>query len=114
MSTGKKAKDKKKKKQLDIDSGIVERLEEAARGMGIEIRYDQMPRPGYSGGLCRIRKQWVLIVNRASMPLERAEIIAGAISTREIDNVYLPPDVREFIKYVDNKGKKDDENKDDD
>ena len=113
MSTGKKSKETKKKKQLDIDSGIVERLEEAARGMGIEIRYDQMPQPGYCGGLCRIRDQWVLIINRAAVPLERAELIAQAISTREINNVYLPPDVREFIEYVDTKGKKDEENKDD-
>ena len=111
---GKKSKDTKKKKQLDIDSGIVERLEEAARSMGIDIRYDQMPKPGYSGGLCRIRKKWVLIINKASVPLERAEIIAQAIATREIDNVFLPPDVREFIKYVESKGKKDEENKDDD
>jgi len=87
-------------KRVNVDDGVIERLEETVRKIGIEIRYEHMHKPGYCGGLCRVKKSWVLIINRSSMPLEKAELLADAISTRETNNIYLSPDVREIIEWV--------------
>ena len=98
---------RKTRRSLRVDEGLIERLEETVRKLGIEVRYDQIHKAGYSGGLCRVKKSWVLIISRASMPLERAELLAEAILTRDTSTMYLPPDVREVLDWVADRRKKD-------
>ncbi len=103
-----KEKDKKKQvRSLHIDESVIERLEEIARNMGVEVRYEQMQKPGYPGGLCRIKESWVLIINRASLPLEKVELLAEAISTRDTESIYLQPDIREILEWVQSRRRKD-------
>ena len=91
---------KKTGKKLSVDDGLLERLEETVKKLGIEVRYEQMQKPGYSGGLCRVRKSWVLIVNRASMPLEKAELLAETLLSRDTSTIYVSPDVREIMEWA--------------
>jgi len=76
---------------------LLERLEKAAGDVGLEVRYESISRPAYAGGLCRVKDRWVVIVNRGAPPDEKVETIASAIATRETDDVYLAPDVRELV-----------------
>lgn len=97
---------RKPKKRLTVDSGLLERLEETVRKLGIEVRYEQMQKPGYNGGLCRVRKSWVLIVNRASMPIEKAELLADTLLSRDTSTIYVSPDVREIMEWAAEKRKR--------
>jgi signal recognition particle subunit SEC65 len=91
---------KKSGKKLSIDDGLLERLEETVKKLGIEVRYEQMQKPGYNGGLCRVKKSWVLIVNRASMPVEKAELLAETLLSRDTSTIYVSPDVREIMEWA--------------
>lgn len=91
---------KKPGKKLSIDDGLLERLEETVKKLGIEVRYEQMQKPGYNGGLCRVKKSWVLIVNRASMPVEKAELLAETLLSRDTSTIYVSPDVREIMEWA--------------
>ena len=91
---------KKPGKRLSIDDGLLERLEDTVKKLGIEVRYEQMQKPGYNGGLCRVKKSWVLIMNRASMPLEKAELLAETLLSRDTSTIYVSPDVREIMEWA--------------
>lgn len=96
---------RKPKRKLSVDDGLLERLEETVKKLGIEVRYEQMQKPGYNGGLCRVKKSWVLIVNRASMPLEKAELLAETLLSRDTSTIYVSPDVREIMEWAAEKRK---------
>jgi hypothetical protein len=76
---------------------LLERLEQAATDLGLEVRYENIARPGYAGGLCRVRDTWVVILNRGAPADEKVETLAAALATRDTEGVFLPPDVRELV-----------------
>jgi hypothetical protein len=76
---------------------MLERMEQAARDLGLDVRYENISRPGYTGGLCRVKDRWLVILNKGAPPDERIEALASALAARETDGVFLPPDVREAI-----------------
>jgi len=51
------------------------------------------------GGLCRIGKERILFLDSRALPTNQAEACAAAlIEVVDIDNIYLLPDVREFVE----------------
>jgi hypothetical protein len=51
------------------------------------------------GGLCRIGKKRILFLDSRALPAEQAKICASALAeVLDIDNIYLLPDVREFVE----------------
>jgi hypothetical protein len=76
---------------------LLERLEQAASDLGLEVRYENISKPGYAGGLCRVKDTWVVILNKGAPADEKVETLAGALATRDTDGVFLPPDVRDLV-----------------
>jgi hypothetical protein len=78
----------------------LEQLEEAAQSLGIEIRYE--PFKGENslapGGLCRLKGEYLLILNSRSVLSERINAIASAISRFDLSATYLRPELREFLE----------------
>ena len=51
------------------------------------------------GGLCRIGKESILFLDSRAQPEDQAEACAAALAeVVDIDNIYLLPDVREFVE----------------
>ena len=51
------------------------------------------------GGLCRIGKERILFLDSRAQPDAQAEACAAALAEiLDIDNIYLLPDVREFVE----------------
>ena len=51
------------------------------------------------GGLCRIGKERILFLDSRAQPDDQAEVCAAALAeVVDIDNIYLLPDVREFVE----------------
>lgn len=76
----------------------MERMEEAATEVGLRVRYENISRPGYPGGLCRIKDRWVVILNKGAPVEERLTTLASAIASQDTEDVFLPPDVREEVE----------------
>ena len=76
---------------------MLERMEQAARDLGLVVRYENISRPGYPGGLCRVKDRWLVILNKGVPIDERIETLASALATRDTEGVFLPPDVRDAI-----------------
>jgi hypothetical protein len=78
---------------------LLEELEGAAARLGVRISYEALTGDGMSsGGLCKVRGEWRVIVERRAQPGERAAIVARALSRLDLDAVFLSPEAREAVE----------------
>lgn len=85
------------------DDVILQRMEEAARKAGIDLRYENLADDDVNigSGLCYIRHQPSLIVDKRLDSRTKLDILARELSRIDTDSIYLPPLIRELIESVD-------------
>ena len=75
---------------------ITEALEQAAAQVSVQVRYEAMTGDSSgAGGLCKIRGQWTIIIDRKSPPSDRAALLLDALSNFDFDGVFLAPEIRD-------------------
>jgi hypothetical protein len=81
------------------ESTLLKELEEVAQSLGIEVRYENLKREGSftSGGLCLLKRQYILIINSKAAARDKAEAVAKALNRFNLSHLYLKPGVREFL-----------------
>ncbi len=79
---------------------MLEQLEQVAKGLEVEIRYETMRKEaGYHpGGLCRIRGVPFIIVNRKAPLGDKLQVLASAIKRFDLTGIYLRPGLRDFLE----------------
>ncbi len=76
------------------DQFLLSALEESARQLAIEIRYENVEN---QGALCRIQGKKILIVSDY-LPLKmKVKIVAEQLALLETDHIYLIPQIRELL-----------------
>ena len=76
---------------------ILETLIDLLEANRIKIRKELLE--DSPGGLCRIGKERILFLDSRALPANQAEACAAAlVEVVDIDNIYLLPDVREFVE----------------
>ncbi|MBC8132018.1 MAG: hypothetical protein H7X95_03480 [Deltaproteobacteria bacterium] len=77
---------------------ITEALEQAAGQVGVSVRYETMTGDSAgAGGLCKIRGEWTVIMDRKATPSDRAAMLVDALSEFDVDAIYLPPEIRQVL-----------------
>jgi hypothetical protein len=77
---------------------ITEALEQAAEQLGIKVRYDTMTGDAAgSGGLCKLKGSWCVIIDRKTAAADRAATLIEALAGFDTDGVFLPPKVRDAL-----------------
>lgn len=78
---------------------LLGQLEELAQSLDIEIRYEPLKREGsfFPGGLCRIKGEYVLILNSTATIEDKIHTLAKAVNRFDLSRVYLRPGLREFL-----------------
>ena len=86
---------------MDEDT-LLGQLEELAHSLGIEIRDEPQKREGgfFPGGLCRIKGEYVLILNSAAATEDKIQTLAKAVNRFDLSRVYLRPGLREFLDNI--------------
>lgn len=85
---------------------LLELLEAAADQLGIRVSYEPLQHSVVNGGLCRVNKQYRIIVDKRATSEERVATLAGALATLpadRLDELELPAKVRELIKVYEGK-----------
>lgn len=85
---------------VEPKSPLLERLKEVATASGLEVREERLLREvGYSvrSGICRLSEQEVLLLDKNATPAERIEAICGLLSERDLDSVFIEPELRRTI-----------------
>jgi hypothetical protein len=77
---------------------ITETLEQAASQLGIRVRYETMTGDtAGGGGLCKVKGEWCVIVDRKTPSAERAALLIEALAGFDTDGIFLPPQLRDAI-----------------
>ncbi len=71
-----------------------EELKELARTMGLPIRVEI---GDFDGGLCTIRDQQVILVNRRHPLNRRISLLARSLYTMGLDDIFVKPALRNII-----------------
>jgi hypothetical protein len=83
-----------------LDDGVLlHQLEELAGKLGIEIRYGNIAveESHRTGGLCRVKGEYVLIIHSRLTVKEKIGMIVKNLKGFEMDDVYLLPVIRELL-----------------
>lgn len=83
------------------DDGLCEELKEVARRLGLQVREETLLREvGYHvrSGLCRVRGEEVIIIDRNLPPSERLQVLLDALGDRDVETQYLTPALRQLLE----------------
>ena len=81
------------------ENTLLGQLEELARSLSIDLRYEPIKKEGsfYPGGLCRLKGEYVLIINSTASIRDRILALTRAVSRFDLSRVYLRPGLREHL-----------------
>ncbi len=80
-------------------SDQLEELEALARSLGVRVSYEPMTGVvSGSGGLCKVKGEFRVIIDRRLKPAERVQVLADALQRFEIDDTGLSPEVRTLLE----------------
>ena len=91
---------KKSARAVEVPSPLLERLKEIASASGLDVREERLLREaGYSvrSGVCRVDDQEVLLLDKNATPAERIEAVCGVLQVRDLDAVFIEPELRRAI-----------------
>lgn len=74
---------------------IVQALEEAVTQLGVAVRWE---RGSFRGGLCTIVGETVVVLNKRRPVEAHLAILAEALRSLPVDEVYLRPAVRDAVE----------------
>lgn len=77
---------------------LLELLENAAEQLGIRVTYEPLQTSVVHGGLCRVKGQYRIIVDKRATAEERMVTLATAIATFDTSELELAPKVREVLR----------------
>ena len=78
---------------------LTEILETAATQLGVKVQYETLSASGPTGGggLCKVKGEWRVIMDKKTAPSERASILVDALATMDTGSLTLPPKVQELL-----------------
>lgn len=78
---------------------VVEALETAAQQLGVKVRYDNLGPGGLlsGGGLCRLRGEWTVIVDKKATASDKASVLIEALAAFDVEGVTAPPKVKQLL-----------------
>ena len=81
------------------ERSLLGQLEDLSRSLGIEVRYEMLRREGAStqGGLCRLKGQYLLLINSKAPHRDKIEALAAAAARFDLSQVFMKPGLRDFL-----------------
>ena len=73
-------------------------LEALAEKLQVQVNYDHFTTEGnVSGGLCKLRGQWRVIIERKTSVTEKVSTLARCLSGFDLEDTYLSPALRDLL-----------------
>lgn len=82
------------------DHMALSQLEGLAQALGIQVRYEKIAEdemPG-TGGLCRVKGEWVIIINSKATISEQIHTLVKSLKHFDLNNIYVRPALRELLE----------------
>lgn len=78
---------------------LLEQLETAAAQLAIKVSYESLAASVGHGGLCRVKHQYRVIIDKRATVQERIAMVASAVASFDLAGLELSPKVREVIRF---------------
>lgn len=78
---------------------MLRELHGAADKLGVKVSYEALRTNVGLGGLCRVKGQYRVIVDKRATPHERVVAVAESLSELDTSEIFLTPAVREVVDY---------------
>ena len=87
---------------------LTEALEAACKQLGMEVRYEPLAPGGVSGsgGLCKVKGEYRIIIDKKATSEERVVTLATALATFDTSELELAPKVRDVLRTYESSGTK--------
>jgi hypothetical protein len=82
---------------------LLELLENAAEQLAIRVSYDALTTSVLTGGLCKVKGEYRIIIDKRATSEERVATLATAIATFDTSELELAPKVRELLRTYEGK-----------
>ena len=79
QSPAKTPRDTPRGERLKVDDLLLE-LERFAKAAQVRVSYEAIGGELGAGGLCRVKGEWRVIIDKRAVPSERASVLSGALS----------------------------------
>ncbi len=92
-----------KKEDRLRDEEIVKALEEVAERLSVQVHYEEMKAFEFrvQDGSCRVKGEPSIFIDRKRPLKERISILAGELKKFDLEDIYVPPLLRERILLPD-------------
>lgn len=89
------------------ESRLLEQLEALAEKLGIRVRYENLRKtaPGLTGGFCRIRGEYHLMMDKRTGRQERVGFFLEALRRFELSGIYMTPRLRALLEGLGDRGR---------
>jgi len=78
---------------------LLELLEAAAEQLSVKVSYEQIEASVGRGGLCRVKGQYRVIIDKRATPQERVATLATALAPFDTADLELPAKAREVLAF---------------
>lgn len=78
---------------------MLELLEAAADQLAVKVSYEPLSASVGMGGLCRVKNQYRVIIDKRATASERVATLAAALSTLDTAQLELAPQVRDVLRF---------------
>ena len=82
---------------------MLQELESLAEKLAVKVSYEALSATIGHGGLCRVKGQYRVIIDKRASTQERAATLAQALARLDTSEVFLRPKVRELVEYYGNR-----------
>lgn len=82
------------------DEELLRHLESIAERLNLTVSYVEFSGADWrtSSGLCRVREEYRILIEKRLPPQERSSAFCKALSAFDLEGIYCPPLVRELIE----------------
>ncbi|MBM3300155.1 MAG: hypothetical protein FJY85_09390 [Deltaproteobacteria bacterium] len=86
------------------DIALLERLEEIAHRLGVELRYENLTQGVVrsEGGFCRVAGRPLILINRKDSRDQKIRVLCRALNKLDLQGIFIPPAVRTVIESHNN------------
>ena len=88
------------------DTKVLMELEALAEKLGIRVVQERLSRT--RSGLCRLRDQYMLFIDRSLEEQKKVEVMVGALSRFALDETQMLPGIRQMLEEHRQSGEVDD------
>lgn len=83
-------------KEKEFES-VLQELKQIAQELGAKVRFE---RGDFKGGYCIIKEDKTIVINKLSSLQKKVMILTSALKDLGIEELYLPPKIREILEIV--------------